>query len=249
VQFLTPPWFERARALVSAIEIAPDANARLQFDAGVRWSLVVEGGRITYFDQGDIPDAEIEVRWNRDDAFAIWRRALRDDDAMRATTVVARTIDGTYTGLPAPADFGARPELADLPEIPGASLVAQYCFTRAPFGIANHTITFVDGCVKEGSVALGIAEHADVRIQVPYAVIGPVRQGQMTILEALTDGAVEGEMGPLALLAGVVEHPVYHAAEVATGRQAYTLNVLAQLDANERYASALEQLAAETTLD
>jgi hypothetical protein len=247
VQFLAPQWFEQARTLIGAVEITADANARLQFDAGARWSLVVEHGRVAQFELGDISDADVELRWSRADAFAILRRELRDDDAMRATTAVAPTIDGTYTGPPAPADFSVRPELRDLPEIPGASLVVQFRFTGAPFGVANHVITFVDGRVA--SDPLGIAERPDVRIEVPYAVIGPVRQGELSILEALEKGSIEGEMGPLALLAGIMEHPAYHAAEVATGRQVFAFGVLGALDSNEQYAAALEQLAADSTLD
>src|SRR5690348_14838258 len=108
---------------MAAVQITPDANARLQFDAGTRWSLVVEQGRVVQFDLGDISEADAELRWSREDAFAIWRRDLRDDDAMRATTAVSSVSGGTYTGPPAPSDFAVRPELHDLPEIPGASLV------------------------------------------------------------------------------------------------------------------------------
>jgi hypothetical protein len=247
VKFLAPEWFDQARPLLAPVEISPTASARVQFDAGERWALVVEQGRIAHFDRGDIDGADVEVRWSREEAFAIWRRELRDDGAMQATTVVAAVLDGTYTGPPAPGDFFARPELRDLPEIPGASLVAQYRFKQAPFGVTNHFLTFADGRCIAGT--FGTAEHADVLIEVFYEVIGPVRHGERTILEAIADGTVEGEMGPLALLAGIVESPEYRAAELATGRHPYALAVLGELDADERYASAFQQLARASTLD
>jgi hypothetical protein len=247
VRFLSPDWFDRARALLGSIEISPDAATRLQFDTGERWSMIVERGRIAHFDLGDIDNPDVELRWAREDAFAIWRRDLRDDDAIRATTVVAATSTGTYTGTPAPGDFFARPELRELPDIPGASLIAQYRFKHAPFGVTNHFLTFVDGhCTAQ---SFGTAEHRDIYIEVFYQVIGPVRQGEQTILEAIEGGTIEGEMGPLALMAGIVESPEYRAAELATGRHPYALAVLGELDANDLYAAAFLQLASESTFD
>ena len=51
----------------------------------------------------------------------------------------------------------------------------------------------------------------------PYRAVPLVRSGACTIIDALADGTLNGDLGPLALLAGILESPEFHAAEVATG--------------------------------
>src|SRR5215475_164721 len=70
--------------------------------------------------------AEVEVRWSADAARGILTRELRGNDALLATTVVASMVDGTYEGTPAPLNLRSRPELAQMPRIPGASIVVAY---------------------------------------------------------------------------------------------------------------------------
>jgi len=57
-----------------------------------------------------------------------------------------------------------------------------------------------------------------------------VRAGEITIIDALVGGNVEGREGALALLAGIHEDPRFHAAELATGRHAIALAAFAELD-------------------
>jgi hypothetical protein len=105
-------------------------------------------------------------------------------------------------------------------------------------------LVFDDGLLVDQR--FGTAEAPDVRVDVPYRAIAAVRSGERTILDALTEGTVDGDIGPLAALAGILEDPAFQAAERATGRQAYALAVLGELDAEPAFADAMTRLAAET---
>jgi hypothetical protein len=74
-----------------------------------------------------------------------------------------------------------------------------------------------------------------------------IRAGELTVLEALNDGGrVEGELGPLAMLAGIAESPEFNAAQRATGRHALALAVLGELDARTTFGDAVARLASES---
>jgi hypothetical protein len=137
-----------------------------------------------------------------------------------------------------------RPELDDLPTMPGASIAVQYHFDEGPFGSVAHVLVFEDGRLVRDQ--WGVIPNADVVVRVPYDEIAYVRSGQHTILDALERGSLEGEIGPMALLAGILEHPAFEAAERATNDHGYVLGALGRLDADPSYTQAMEQLAAAT---
>jgi hypothetical protein len=247
LRFLSAQWFETARDLVDGVEVSPASSCRIQFDAdGARFLLVVENGRLVRFEAGDLDRADVEVRFTLADATRIWRRELRDDDAMRLTTVVAAMHDGTYTGPPCPADLLVRGELDGVPSIPNASLLVEYTFSDGPFGVVHHWLRFENG--RPVSDGFGEIAAADVRVGVPYWAIPRVRSGEHTIIDVLENGTVQGELGPLALLAGILESPEFHAAEIATGGHGFALAVLGELWSNAVWTDALEQLAGETAV-
>ena len=142
---------------------------------------------------------------------------------MAVTTVV----DGAYLGPPAPLDLVGRPELSMLPSIPGATLCVQYLFRDGPFGDVMHALVFEDGQLV--AQHLGKLERIDAMVEVTYRAMARVRAGEITILAALEGGKVAGELGPLALLAGITESKEFHAAELATGRHAIALAALGQV--------------------
>jgi hypothetical protein len=245
MRFLSVEWFETLRSGVRAVALAPEHECRIQFDAGgTRFVLVVEAGRVTRLEAGDLDRAEVEIRCARHDSARIWRRELRDDDAMRAVTVVAPVADGVYTGRPSPADLLGRPELAAAPSVPDASLVVAYTLAGAPFGTVRHWLRYENG--RPAAEGFGDVDSADVRIGIRYREVALVRSGQHTVLDALEDGTIEGAIGPLALLAGILESPEYEAAELASGRHGFALSVLGDLWADPEWIAALDALAGQT---
>jgi hypothetical protein len=190
----------------------------------------------------DAPD--VEVRWSKRDALLVLRRDLRSEEAMRATSVVAQLPDGRYEGPPAPLNLMCRPELDAVPRVPGATFLVQYRYRNGPFGDVSHVLRFADGRVVEER--LGEVDRCDVRVDVTYRAMAEVRAGRISILEALEGGSVEGELGALAALAGILESPEFHAAELATGRHALALAVLGDLDSDAGYQAAIAELDRRT---
>jgi hypothetical protein len=169
----------------------------------------------------DAPD--VVLRWSHADAYAIVSGELRGDEAMRRTTVIA----DDYVGPPAPLNLMARPELDALPHVPGATLVVQYLYRNGPFGDVSYALSFEDGRVVDE--CLGRVTDPTVTVAVSYRAMALVRAGEMTILEALEQGSVDGPLGALGVLGGISEDPRFHAAELATGRHAIALAALAEL--------------------
>ncbi len=245
MQFLSDEWFEALRSGVRSVALAPEHECRIQFDAGgTRFVLVVEAGRVTRFDAGEVERADVEIRCARPDAAGIWRRELRDDDAMRAVTVVAPVADGMYTGPPSPADLLGRPELAASPAVPDAALVVAYTLTGGPFGTVHHWLRYENG--KPVAEGFGDVDSPDVRIGTRYREIALVRSGQHTVIDALDGGTIDGAIGPMALLAGILESPEYEAAELASGRHGFALSVLGDLWADPEWIATLDALAEQT---
>jgi hypothetical protein len=147
------------QAGVGDIALGRDSACRVNFTTETtRWHVVIESGRVVSFDLGHVDDGDAELRWSTSDGNAIAARALRGDDAMRRTTVLANSIDGCYVGPPAPLNLLCRPELVELPLVQGATLVVQYHYRQGPFGDVDHVLSFVDGrCVDE---SLGVSADA-----------------------------------------------------------------------------------------
>jgi hypothetical protein len=214
------------------------ADARLAFDAGgTCWHLVVERGRVIAFGRDEISDPDARLCWPRAEAVAILQGTLSGDDALTATTVVT----GDYTGPPAPLNLACRPELVALPLVPHASIGVQYTYRAGPFGDVSYALTFENGRLDREQ--LGPLADPDVVVEVSYRTFALVRAGEMTVLEALEDGHVDGEIGPLAVLAGISESDEFRDAERATGRHAFALATLGQLHADGTYRQVCLELA------
>jgi hypothetical protein len=245
VRFLSDQWFDEATDALEEIRLERAGSCRLNFAAeAARWHLEIESGRVTSFGLGHLDRADAELRWSMDDARDIVLRQLRGDQAMERTKVETLTIDGYYVGLPAPYDLRYRPELDGLPFIPGATLTVQYVFRGSPFGAVHHVLRFVDGRCVDGAV--GFVADPTVTVDVTYRAMALVRAGEITILDALEGGRVDGPVGALGILAGITEDVHFHAAELATGRHAIALSALGALDSDERYADLMLTLASAT---
>jgi hypothetical protein len=105
--------------------------------------------------------------------------------------------------------------------------------------------SFVDGRVVE--VGLGPLEEPDVWVDVTWRAMARVREGTMTIIEALEDGKVDGRIGPMALLAGVSESPEYQRAERAGGPAAVALATLGELREEPAFQAASAALVEDGT--
>ncbi len=241
----SPEWFQQLTRLTDGITLAGASECRIQFDLEeTRFGLVIEGGRVQSLARGDIADSDLELRFTSADGEAVWRHELRGDDAMRAATVVAQLADGVYCGAPAPADLLRRSEFDGLPRIGEASLVVAYTFRRGPFGLLHHWFRFENGRPVEDG--FGIPDDSDVRIEVEYRAIPLLRSGEQTILDVLEGGTIDGALGPITMLAGILEAPEFRAADLASGRQGFALATLGELWADERWTAALEQLAGDS---
>jgi hypothetical protein len=236
--------FARARELVGdALPERPGSSCRLQFDAGTRWGLVVEDGRVTTWQPGDLADAEAELRWSPEDAAAVLSGRLEGDEAHRRTTLSERAKAGDYVGPPPPMDLAGRAELQDLPELPAATVLTQYRFRSGPFGAVDYWVRWEDGRVT--GMDLGLVEDHDVRGEVTFRAMARVRDGSMTIIEALEDGSVDGKIGPMALLAGVSEGREWQRAERAGGPAAGALATLGELREVTAFREACAALVEE----
>jgi hypothetical protein len=245
LEMFSPAWFARARDLTQGVTLPEDCSCRLQFDAGgTRWFLVMSRGRVTGFDLGSVEASDVELRWSLRDAREIVARRLRATAALDATTVAASWRDGTYVGRPAPSNLSVRDEIAAMPAVPGATFGVQYMLRDGPFGDVEYVQRFVDGRLVDER--LGVLEERDVVVEVSYRAMALVRAGEWTVIEALEGGSVSGELGPLAALAGLVESPEYHDAELASGAHMLALASLGELYADRSYATAMERLAAAT---
>jgi hypothetical protein len=245
VRFLSTEWFEAVSAGLENIALDQRATCRLNFSAGTaRWHLCIESGRITSLGNEHLGDADAELQWSPEDAQAIVGRVVRGNEAIRRTTLVCAVDDGRYVGTPAPLNLRSRPELAEMQVVPGATLNIQYHYRKGPFGDVDYWMSFVDGQCREDS--LGEIDDATVTIDVTYRAMALTRAGEITVIDALVGGGIEGAEGALMLVAGIREDPHYHAAELATGRHAIALAALGDLDADERYARFMGELAATT---
>jgi hypothetical protein len=232
--------FARARELVDGLPARPGASCRLQFDAGDRWGLVVEDGRVASWAPGDLPDPQAELRWSADDAAAILTGRLEGDEAYARTTLAERGPAGEYAGPPPPMDLGERPELDALPELPGATLLVAYRFRSGPFGAVQYWIRFEDGRVR--GTGLGRPDDPDVWVEVTYRAMADVRDGSITIIEALEHGSIDGKIGPMALLAGLSESREFHRAEEQGGPAGQALATLGELREEAAFREACAAL-------
>jgi hypothetical protein len=238
--------FARARELVDgALPERLGSSCRIQFDAGTRWVLVVEDGRIVTWERGDLPDAETELRWSPDDAAAVLAGRLEGEEAHRRTTLAEQAKSGDYVGPPPPMDLAGRGELDAVPELPGATVLTQYRFRSGPFGPVDYWVRWEDGRVT--GMDLGPVDDPDVRVEVTFRAMAKVRDGSITIIEALEDGSVDGKIGPLALLAGISEGREWQRAERTGGPAGAALATLGELREVPAFREACAALVEEGT--
>ena len=239
--------FARARQLVDgALPERAGSSCRLQFDGGVRWGLVVEDGRVVTWEPGDLPDAEAELQWSPEDAAAVLSGRLEGDEAYRRTTLTERAKVGDYVGPPAPMDFPERKEeIEALPVLPGVTVRTQYRFRSGPFGGVDFWIAWEDGRVT--GMDLGRLDEPDVRVEVTYRAMAKVRDGSITIIEALEDGSVDGKIGPMALLAGLHETREWQRVERTVGPSGPALATLGELREVPAFREACAVLVEEGT--
>jgi hypothetical protein len=235
--------FARARELVDGtLPERTGSSCRLQFHAGIAtWHLVVDDGRVEAWALGELPDREAEVRWRPDDARSILAGELEGEDAYARTTIAERGPGGEYVGPPPPMDLAERPELEAMPTLPGATVLTWYRFTSGPFGDLDYYIRLEDGRVAD--MGLGEVPDHDVRVVVSYRSMADVRNGSITIIEALGTGSVDGKIGPMALLAGVSEGPEFHLAEEQGGPAGLALATLGELREVAAFREACAVLA------
>lgn len=236
-------WFERARALVDGLPVQPGASCRIQFEAGEhRWHLVAVDGRVEAWAPGELDDAELVVRMPVETALAIHRPGC-DGTAALATCALVEA-DGSESLL-SPLDVGHRPELDDLPVLPGADVTIQYHLAKGPFGDVSVWWAFESG--RSRAIGLGTDPEADIVARVPFQRIAPVRAGTMSILEALEGGEVEGGEGPLMLYAGLEESAELQAVGRSCGPSAAVLGALGLVTSQPAFREALRMLAEDET--
>jgi hypothetical protein len=241
MRFLSDEWIATASELVHDVRAPEGATARVQFVAADdAWHLAAVTGEPVIVGAGRLDDADVELRWSRPDAVRIWRRELRGDGALNRTEVSA----DDYVGRPAPFDLVDRPELDALPRLADASVTVQYRFAAGPFGDVHHALVFDEGRLAREHV--GDVDDFDVRVNVAYEDIAYVRAGERSILEALEHGSIEGEIGPMAVLAGILESPAFQDAERALSPHGFALAALGRLDVDPGYTTAMEALANRT---
>lgn len=246
VAFLSDEWFELATTgacgAVPPSPTGPDRTVVIDSGGGDRWHLVVRGGALVAWAPGgpaggSTPD--LELVWARDEA-AAWVRGERSGTAALAAIELA---DGSP---PSPMDVSVVPALAALSPMPGATLMIQYHFGAGPFGTVDYWHSFVDG--RSAGMGLGPApQDPDTSVWVSYRKMVAERAGTITVLEALEDGGrVDGQVGPLMLLAGLHESPELRAAELAAGPSGPVLADLGAALSVPDQVRALAELARQT---
>ena len=229
----------------------PGARARIQYDVAteggsVRWCQVIDDGRVTTWERGDISAPDVEIRWSLDDAFEILAGGYTGARATLATTIGEQRPDGEYVGPPPPLDLAREPELERLRRIPDANLTLHYELRAAPFGAMQSSMVFVDGQLER--LTAGLVGVADVVIELPFRQLMRMRGGG----DFHAGHAAVREHPWIDRLDGV---PRRHPREPAVparrshgriGPRAVGLAALGELRAEESYAKALAGLMAAT---
>lgn len=239
---LDEAWFEAARGLVAELPERPGISCSVQFEAdGLRWHQVVVDGRVTAWDVGDVTDPDLVVRLPLEVAEAAHRPGADGGAVLGRCTLVGP--DGAEAPPP-PLDLIDHPDLASLPEVPGADLVVQFHLANGPFGPVDVWQATVDGRLAE--VALATRDDQDVEIWVTFWGMAALRSGERKLLDLIVDGArVTGDEGPLMLFAGLEEGPELQAVKRSCSRSAVVLANLGEVRADPAFQAALATLAGE----
>jgi hypothetical protein len=241
-EFLSEAWFERARELLRGAGPLEGASYRIQFDSdGTRWFQVAVDGTLTEWSKGDVADADLELRVPHD----LLRRHYRAEVDGSAVLAACRVVVDGHEAPPSPLDIEVVPELDELPYQPEATLLTQYHHRGGPFGPFDWWWSFVDG--RSDDMGFGLVEDPDVVVKIRYQRLISVRTDAISIYEAIDGGKVDGEVGPLMLLAGLQESPELHQAELACGPSGPVLANLGLVMDQPVCRDGLAALATETT--
>jgi hypothetical protein len=247
--FLSDEWFEAAAERVASVTPERvELDARLQFhadgpDGPVRWAQVILGGRVVEWRPGELAGADLEIHWDLVDAWDQFRGALDGTEAIGAVRV--RDHGSGAVGPASPMDLGERPELQQVPRIPGAGVDVQYEYTAGPWGHVSFALSFEDGRVAD--ILLGRLPEPDVIVTCTYRQMAQVRNGQIGVLDVFANGGtLSGREGPMALLAGISESPEFHGAELACGPSGIVLSVLGEVSQHPAFVQEMDGLRALT---
>jgi hypothetical protein len=246
--FLSAQWCERASEAAGAAQLPHDSRCRLEFRlADVVVSLVVADGFVA-IRPGRIEDVDATLTTSLDVAWDIATCARSGDEAMAAMSVTFVLPNGdTAVGAPAPMGLAGRPELADMPVVPGVTLTVLYTVEDGPFGDLDYVLRFVDGQLVGEQLGRPF-EPPDVFVAVKYRKFAKLRAGLCTAFEALEDGGrLEGQSSSLLALAALYERDALAAAMRATGAQAMALATLGELRADVAFKDGIRGLMRDTT--
>lgn len=250
LEFLSDQWFAVAKELVAGrLPPQPDASGRLQFEAHagderVRWLQVIDAGEIRRWERGELADAEVEVRWRLEDAWRVLHRELSPNDAVKATTVLDHREGRSYLGIAPPLDLAEQPELDEFPLIPGVTVSFQAELHGSPFGDVSLALRFRDGRVASTTSTV---PNPDVRAAFSFRDLIRMRLGEITILDALASGSLDGDQSSMIMMAGLLESESYRRAQRACGsRGSLALAALGEVATTPGYRSAMAELALGT---
>src|SRR5262249_14683900 len=169
------------------------------------------------------------------------RGELSGTEAMAAARRVDANTSELGTALP-PVTFVRQAALVGLPRQFGATLRIQLATTDGPFGPFAFALDLDDGLpVRERFTALA---SADVIVTVRYAAVAAVFAARMSVLEAIADGEVVGELAALAAFAGFLESDECRALMLRAAPRALALAALGDLRASEAFGAALAHVTA-----
>ena len=91
---------------------------------------------------------------------------------------------------------------------------------------------------------LGVIDGADVSLAVPFSAAMLLRRGEITMLEGLQQGRINGTEGALGLLAGLMESPPYVEvmSECGSGPGVLALAAWGEVASQEGYRQAVREL-------
>jgi hypothetical protein len=241
---LTDEWFAAGRALARDLPTIPGLDFAVELRSapdGRTWHQEVRDGRVVRWDLGPHPEPELVLEVPEAEVGSIHAPEPDGTAVLGAVRVVL--ADGSLH-LPAPMDVTETAEIHGLPTVPGADLQVQYHLLDGPFGAVDTWWRFTDG--RFDTAALGTIDDADVVVSAGFAQMAALRRGEITVLEALEGGGrVDGEVGPLMLLAGLHEGDL-QAAQHAAGPSSPVLGAMGRLRATEPHRAVLAALATRT---